>query len=196
MSAQHTMAFLLFATVAAITPGPSNAMLTVTGALAGMFRGLPCLLGVALGMALMMFIAGVGLASVMLEYPLVLAGLKGCGAGFLLWLSWRTAFAPYSDPQVARKPVGLGGALAFQWLNPKSWIVSVAAAGTYVRPGSAALTQALWIAGSFFAVAVACGFLWLGFGVLMCKILKSPSRQRWFNLTMGILLASSVVFVL
>ncbi|MFI5324679.1 MAG: AraC family ligand binding domain-containing protein, partial [Candidatus Rokuibacteriota bacterium] len=46
------------------TPGPSNMLLTATGAAVGVRRGLPCLLGVALGMGLMMFVVAFGLGRV------------------------------------------------------------------------------------------------------------------------------------
>ena len=50
MTPEQVVAFLLFAVAAAGTPGPSNLLLTATGAGVGVLRGLPCLLGVALGM--------------------------------------------------------------------------------------------------------------------------------------------------
>ncbi len=199
-SLQQATAFLLFAIVAAITPGPSNAMLTATGALAGMLRGLPCLLGVAAGMGLMMFSAGIGLAGLMVGHPAVLVGLKAGGSAFLLWLAWKIARAPYRDPQVAaqvtNRAVGFPGAFAFQCLNPKSWLVSVGAASAHLRPDTGVLAQALWIAGLFFAVALACGLVWLGFGVLVRRLLGSPRLQRAFNVAMGLLLALSTIFVL
>ena len=56
MTASQVITFLLFAVVAAITPGPSNLILTSTGANVGLLRGLPCLGGVVIGMGLMMFL--------------------------------------------------------------------------------------------------------------------------------------------
>lgn len=55
MTLQEILAFLTFSVVAAITPGPSNIMVTATGAAVGFWRGLPCLLGVCIGMASLMF---------------------------------------------------------------------------------------------------------------------------------------------
>ena len=49
MTAEQAIAFFLFAFVAAITPGPSNLILTSTGASVGVLRGLPSLFGVAGG---------------------------------------------------------------------------------------------------------------------------------------------------
>jgi threonine/homoserine/homoserine lactone efflux protein len=45
MTLEHTLAFLGFSIVVAGTPGPSNALLTATGASVGVRRGLPALVG-------------------------------------------------------------------------------------------------------------------------------------------------------
>src|SRR5215831_16724598 len=91
MTHEQAAAFLLFAVVAAVTPGPSNIMLTAAGAHGGVLKGLPCLLGVATGMGLMMFLVPLGLGSLVLEFPLLLKALNWGGAAILLWLSWKIA---------------------------------------------------------------------------------------------------------
>ncbi len=56
MTLDQTLPFLIFSLVAAITPGPSNVMITATGSAAGIVRGLPCVLGSSVGMASLMFV--------------------------------------------------------------------------------------------------------------------------------------------
>ncbi len=97
MSMEQALAFLVFAIVAAVTPGPSNLMLTAAGAQGGVLRGLSCLLGVTTGMGFMMFLVPLGLASLVLGHPLVLWALHWGGAAFLLWLSWKIATAGRTD---------------------------------------------------------------------------------------------------
>src|SRR5687767_12811219 len=106
MTAEQALAFVLFAIVAAITPGPSNIVLASTGANVGVLRGLPCLLGVTLGMGLMMFIVAFGLGSLVLGSPFLLTGLKWCGAGFLLWLSWKIATSGRGGVAASKVVVG------------------------------------------------------------------------------------------
>src|SRR5215475_14989850 len=89
MTPEQVVAFLLFAVAAAGTPGPSNLLLTATGAGVGILRGLPCLLGVALGMGAMMFAVAFGLGRVVFTYPEVLRAASWIGGAFLLWLSWK-----------------------------------------------------------------------------------------------------------
>lgn len=199
MGYDQVLGFAMFATVAAITPGPSNVVLAATGALVGVTRGLPCLLGVGVGMASMMFLAAMGLGAAVLGSPVAFVAVKWCGIAFLLWLAWRIATAPAreaGDAASQARPTGFVGALALQWVNPKSWLVSTSAASAYLRPGGELLPQAASIAGLFLLVALPCGAMWLGFGTAMRRLLRSASRQRAFNACMGTLLAlSAALFV-
>jgi threonine/homoserine/homoserine lactone efflux protein len=90
--------------VAAITPGPSNIMLTAAGVNAGVLKGLPCLLGVTTGMGLMMFLVPLGLGSFVLRNLLLLKTLKWAGAGFLLWLSWKIATSSRIESRPEENP--------------------------------------------------------------------------------------------
>src|SRR5689334_7165625 len=158
-------AFTLFAIVAAITPGPSNIILAATGANVGVRRGLPCLAGVACGMGLMIFIVALGLGSLALAWPIVQQGLKWGGIAVLLWLAWKIATAGRNATTAAPDPVGFWQAAAFQWVNPKSWLVSASAIGTYLHAGGAgALTQAASFGLLFILAALPSCLVWLVFG--------------------------------
>ena len=190
------IAFFVFALVAAVTPGPSNVMVMIAGARAGVVGGLPCLAGVVAGMAVMMGAAVAGLAGLAQAYPQIVVGLKWCGSLFLLWLAWQVATAAPMSTDSAGDPIGFWKALAFQWINPKSWIVSVSAAATYGVGGDASVAQRALTLAAVFALAAApsCG-VWLGFGASMQRWLVNERRSRVFNLAMGLALAASVVFV-
>src|SRR5260370_29984421 len=153
MTTEQAVAFLIFAVVAAVTPGPSNVMVTAAGANAGILRGLPCLFGVTTGMALMMFLVPLGLGSLVLAHPLALRALNWGGAAFLLWLAWKIATSASLDSTVAGDPVRYVGAAVFQWVNPKAWRVARRAAGTFSppAPGSPGVQAALL--GGLFALA-------------------------------------------
>jgi threonine/homoserine/homoserine lactone efflux protein len=196
MSTEQVIAFLIFAVVAAVTPGPSNVMLTAAGANAGVLKGLPALFGVTTGMGLMMFLVPLGLSSLVLANPLVLVALKWCGAAFLLWLAWKIATATRMETTAESNPIGYVGAALFQWVNPKSWLVSASAAGTFLSAGAASpVAQSALLGGLFFLAALPCCLIWLAFGAGVQRILHSPRRLRVFNLTMAALLALSVALI-
>jgi threonine/homoserine/homoserine lactone efflux protein len=195
MSAEQAVSFFVFAVVAAITPGPSNVLLTATGANVGVLRGLPALLGVCLGMASMMFAVAFGLGSLILDHPALLQAMKWGGAAFLLWLAWKIATAKGAGGDAGARPVGFTAAAAFQWINPKAWLACASAAATYLRADAGgALAQSLLFAALFATATLPSGFVWLGFGVGVRRWLASPRALRAFNLTMGALLAASVMF--
>jgi threonine/homoserine/homoserine lactone efflux protein len=191
------VAFLLFAVVAAVTPGPSNVMLTATGAQVGVVRGLPCLLGVATGMGAMMFVVPLGLGTLVLDRPLVIKALHWGGAAVLLWLSWRIATSRRRiDSAQTGASAGYLGATIFQCVNPKSWLVTTSAGGTFLSPeAGSAVVQAAAFAGLFVLAALPSGCLWLAFGAAVQRVLHGGRRRRVFNIAMGTLLALSIVLI-
>ena len=197
MTHEQSLAFFIFALVAAITPGPSNLMLTATGAAVGVVRGLPCLIGVATGMGLLIFALALGLGHVVLGHAAVAQGLRWVGTAFLLWLSWKIATSAHDGERAERQPVGFVGAALFQWINPKSWLAGGSAVAAYLQPGSeGAAAQSLSLAALFVSAALPSGVLWLAFGAAMHRWLRSPRAARIFNVVMGASLAASVALVL
>ncbi len=196
MTLDQTLPFLIFSLVAAITPGPSNVMITATGSAAGIVRGLPCVLGSSVGMASLMFTAALGLGQLILGHPDILRVMNWCGAAFLLWLAWNIANAGPACDEGAAKPVGLFGATFFQWVNPKGWLVSIGAAGTYLQPDAGSqLLQALVFAGLFFITAIPSGFVWLVLGASLQGLLHDARSARLFNTVMALALAASVLMM-
>ena len=194
MTPEQAAAFFVFSVVAAGTPGPSNALLTATGANVGVVRGLPALFGVAFGMGLMMFVVAFGLGSLILGNPIILSVLKWIGAAVLLWLAWKIATAGRPGATADGKPVGLVGAAAFQWVNPKSWLVCTSAAATFLDQGAgSALGQSAAFGITFVLAAVPSCLPWLAFGAVLHRFLRSERAVRLFNGTMGALLAASVI---
>jgi len=197
MTPEQALAFFTFSVAAAGTPGPSNALLTATGANVGVLRGLPCLFGVTIGMGVMMFVVAFGLGSVILANPIVLEGVKWCGAAVLGWLAWKIATAGRASATVGGKPVGFVGAAAFQCVNPKSWLVCASATATFLDAGAgSALGQSAAFALVFVLAAFPICFPWLAFGAVLQRFLRSDRALRIFNGAMGGLLAASVILFL
>src|SRR5215472_14731097 len=191
MSLEQSIAFLIFSVVAAVTPGPSNVMLAAAGAVAGVLRGIPCLIGVSVGMGTLLFSVALGLGQIVLAEPLILQALKWIGAAFLLWLAWKIASSGTMAERAEQKPVGFASAAVFQWINPKAWLVVTSAAGTYLQAGASALLQAISLALLFVAAALPSGLIWLAFGASVHRLLRNPRAARIFNIAMGVSLAAS-----
>jgi threonine/homoserine/homoserine lactone efflux protein len=197
MLPEQFVAFFVFAVAAAVTPGPSNVLVMATGAQVGIVRGTACLAGVVAGMALLMSAAMLGLGGVIQVYPMLLNVMRWGGSAFLLWLAWKVAFAPPMNRNVAADPVGFWRALAFQWVNPKSWIVSVSAAAAFAgeAAGWSAIGQALAFGTTFALAATPSCAVWLVAGAAVHRWLVNERASRIFNVTMGGLLAASVLLI-
>src|SRR5690349_8995485 len=93
MSQQLVVAFIVFASVAAFTPGPNNTMLLASGLNFGFRRTIPHMLGVGFGVGIVVLVAGFGLGVIFQAYPLLYTALKYAGAAYLLYLAWLIATA-------------------------------------------------------------------------------------------------------
>ncbi|MCV6904480.1 MAG: LysE family translocator [Achromobacter xylosoxidans] len=182
----------LFALVSSITPGPNNVMLAASGLNFGFRRSMPHLLGVNLGFTLMIFLVGVGLGSVFQQAPVLYTVLKYVGAAYLLYLAWKIANSGGVEEGEARgKPMTFLQAAAFQWVNPKAWVMAVGIIATYTP-------QAGFFANLVIATLV-CGLvnlpsigIWVTFGTALRRVLHKPWAIRAFNITMALLLVASL----
>jgi threonine/homoserine/homoserine lactone efflux protein len=184
--------FLVFAVVSCITPGPNNLMLMASGTVFGMKRTLPHMAGVTLGFGAMTAAVGLGLAKVLAASPLVFAVLRWAAAAYILYIAWRMVTA--KGPGIAvtgEKPMSFIGAVAFQWINPKAWVMALGAVGTYAEHDRFVL-DVLLIAGVFMLVNIPCGLAWTGFGSAIRRWFKKPGHLKAFNWTMAILLVASL----
>ena len=194
MSPELLYAAALFALVSSITPGPNNTMILASGVNFGLRRSLRHLAGICLGFGFMLAVVGLGLHAVLDAYPIILQTLRYVGAAYLLWLAYKLASAPPPSAQGAgnAQPMGFWAAVAFQWVNPKAWIMAMTAMTTYVLPTQPQTAQVLLITLVFMLVNIPCVSAWATFGSAMRSLLQDPLRLRIFNITMALGLVASL----
>ena len=197
MSPDLLLPLCTFAAVTSITPGPNNAMIMASGLNYGFRRSLPHLFGITCGFGFMIFATGLGLHAVFTQFPMLQLILKYVGAIYLLWLAWKLAnAAPMNAEQAARsKPMGFFSAAAFQWINPKAWVMAVSALTTYLPQGFGAGDVAQ-LALVFSAVGIFGVGAWAMFGVAMRRLLQDPRSVRIFNVVMALLLVATLYPIL
>ena len=187
------IALAMFCLVTLFTPGPNNLMLMTSGLNFGVRRGVPHMLGVVLGFSLMVLIVGLGLGAIFEAWPLLYVLLKYAGAAYLLYLAWQIAVSNPSAPAdgPARGPISFFQAAAFQWVNPKAWVMAVGAVSTYAAVAPFPLNVVV-IAALFGVFGLASSGTWLGFGAALQRLLKEPRAVRVFNIVMALLLVASL----
>jgi threonine/homoserine/homoserine lactone efflux protein len=126
----------------------------------------------------------------------VLKTLHWGGAAFLLWLAWKIATSGRVDGRPEGRPVGYLGAALFQWVNPKSWLVSAGGAGAFLSAeGGSPIAQAASLGGLFVLAALPSGLVWLTLGATVQRVLRGERQRRAFNAVMGVLLALSIALI-
>jgi threonine/homoserine/homoserine lactone efflux protein len=191
------VSFLPFAVVASFTPGPNNLMLASAGARFGFARTLPHQAGVVIGFAIMTLAVGFGIAALLMAVPAIFLAMKVASIIYMLWLAWKIATADsVTSALTEKKPMGFLHAAAFQWVNPKAWIMALGAVSTYTTLGADLWLQILLIALVLALVGVASSSAWVLFGQMIRRYLTTPAKRVAFNWTMAGLLILSMVQVL
>lgn len=191
---EFIIAVALFAFSSGITPGPNNIMLMTSGVNFGVQRSLPHLCGICLGFPVMVLAIGLGLTTLFNQYPILHTVIKYVGIGYLLYLAWLIANSSSKMEGVAKaNPLTFIQAAAFQWVNPKGWIMAIGAVATFTSIEQPLVPQVVSIASIFLAVALPCALVWLGFGVALKRLLKNQRQQRVFNISMALLLVASII---
>ena len=190
-------AMAMFAFVTSVTPGPNNMMLLASGVNFGVKRTLPHWLGVSLGHLLMLLLVGAGLESLLKAYPFVYQVMKVIGFAYLVYLAWGVARsgAPERNGEEATQPISFLGAAAFQWVNPKAWIMAIGYFSNYM-PTDASLTFVVLTCFMFSAINFPSVGLWVWLGAKLEHYLQHSSVRRVFNWTMALLLIVSMIPVL
>jgi threonine/homoserine/homoserine lactone efflux protein len=192
MSADTLLALILFAFATSITPGPNNMMLFTSGVNFGFRRTIPHMFGIGAGFLSLLLGVGLGLGALLSAYPPAFIALKVAGGLYLLWIAWKIGSSrSMGEGESKARPMTFLGAAAFQWVNPKAWVMAITAMAVYPNPEQYALTVAI-VALVFAAVNVPSVSTWAGFGSALREWLSVPVRLKWFNITMALLLVLSL----
>jgi len=186
-------ALFVFVVVATCTPGPNNFMVLASGANWGLARTVPHILGIAIGFPVMIMAVGLGLDAVFAAFPVLYDILKWVAFAYILYLAWKVANAgrPKLEEEGGR-PLGLIGAAAFQWVNPKAWALMIGALTLFTTPGGNHIVEVVLIAVLFGLVCVPNGVVWALFGTAIARFLEDDRHRRIFNVIMAVLLIASV----
>lgn len=177
------------------TPGPNVILLTASGARFGFRATLPHVFGVAIGVGVIAALMGLGVGTLMLEMPGLTMVLKLIAAGWILWMAWALVRAGgLSTGTADERPFTVWQAVLFQWVNPKIWAVTLAAAAGY-GVGLPPLDEAQRLALAFSGINLGVCLFWSFAGALLALLLATPRAWMLFRLCMGAALAASAVMV-
>ena len=198
MNQDVLIAASLFSFVSSITPGPNNMMMLASGVNFGFRRSVPHWLGICGGFTFMLCAVGLGLHTLLADHPALYDLMRYAGSAYLIWMAWRLATAtatPASQdddaPKSEARPLGVWAAAAFQWVNPKAWVMAVTAMSAYL-PARAQAMDVVVLALLFGVINLPCVACWAGGGAALRRFLQDPLRLRIFNISMALALLASL----
>lgn len=205
MSQSPWLALAVFTFVASITPGPNNLLATASGARFGLRRTLPQVAGVTFGFTVLLALSTWGVAELMVAQPRVAFVLALAGYGYLAWLSWKLIAAAWHagssiDAGLATlRPMPFWHAAAFQFANPKAWMMALSAATGIMADLDRSPATMLALGLLFAAINFPCVGAWAWMGSSLRGWLNDPLRPwrlRGFNLAMGGSLAATLCWMI
>jgi threonine/homoserine/homoserine lactone efflux protein len=187
--------FATYSCVMWVTPGPNNVMLTASGANFGLRRTLPHILGICSGFALQMLAVCAGLGALFSRWPHLQEGLRWLGAAYLLYLGWRLLRPAGVDTGHVPRPLTFLEAAAFQFLNPKAWVMNLTAATLFLPhqlgPAAAAGYMLLWGV----LIPAPCVLVWALFGTSLRAVLARRRGRLVFNVGAALALGVTAVMM-
>ena len=182
----------LFMFVTSCSPGPNNIVASYSGFNFGVLKTIPHMCGVIFGFTTLVTIMNFGLVNVFQKYPIIQEILKYTGTLFLIYLAYKISFSKTSSDTEKKNPVKFIETFFFQFINPKSVIVSVIMVSTYVDRGNDFLFYSFWVIGVAFQFAIISINFWTLVGKFLRRFATNEKFIKRFNYVMSLLLLACI----
>ena len=200
------LAFLVASCVIAVSPG-SGAVLSMSHGLSyGVRRTTATIVGLQLGLAVILLVAGLGVGAVLTASATAFTVIKVVGACYLLWLGWRQWRAPVApaasadggeaarEPDLTAPQRVLRGFLT-NVTNPKGIVFMAAVLPQFIQPTRPLWLQLLVLLATTVMVDVTVmhGYAWLA--ARLQGVLRSVRARRAQNRVVGGVLMTMGAFL-
>ena len=187
--------YATYSFIMCITPGPNNVMLTASGANFGFRRTVPHLLGVFAGFAVQLIAVSAGLGALFTKWPVLQTMLQWVGAAYLLWLGWKLVRSGEIAEGKAAEPITFLQAAAFQFVNPKAWVMSLGSVSLFLPQGMSIVLATAYLSSMMLVINLPCLAVWALFGSSLRGVLTRPTPRLAFNVSMAVALAVTGVIM-
>ena len=192
MSSQ-LISLLLFGIVASLSPGPNNIMTSYTAFNFGVKKTIPTMLGVIIGWTILVIFLQAGSVIVFQRLEILQKIIKFLGSIYLLFMAYKISFSSNKLKKVSPKPITFLNTFFFQFVNPKSIIIALAAIAMFINPQENFIKDSIILTTIFFFMAVGSQIAWCLMGKYLRKFATSDKFIKNFNYTMSFLLIVCVI---
>jgi threonine/homoserine/homoserine lactone efflux protein len=173
------------------SPGPATISLVAAGAVHGVRRSVPYLVGIITGTTIVLLAVATGITAALLAVPAIGSVLIWISAAYILWLAYHIATAPpLSEPVAASDAFSVAGGALLGVANPKAW-VAIAAVFASARLADTATTDAAAKIAVLTAMIIVICATWLVAGRSIAPLLREPGRARVVNAALALALVGA-----
>ncbi|HEX2891005.1 LysE family translocator [Vineibacter terrae] len=198
MSLELYVAYLVACVVITVVPGPTVTLIVANSLTHGMRAGLLNVAGTQLGIAMMMVVLVVGLASIVETMGFWFDWVRLLGAAYLVWLGWKMLRTSGAIDAGGAAPKPRGGFFLQGFLvmlsNPKTLIFFGAFIPQFVNPNGDYVGQVVLLCATAMAVAMVTDSL---YAILTsrARMLFSSRRVRLMSQVSGATLIGGGVWL-
>lgn len=178
------------------SPGPAPLALAATGATFGCKKSVPFLLGILSGLAVAIFCASIGLATLFVTFPTMKLICQLAGAGYILFIAYKIATAPTNIADAPLNPPNFKDGFILNLLNPKAYAAFLAIFSQFLLPFISTNYSYLATGVVCLFVATLVDILWLLFGSILRPIFAEPKQARAIRIVFALLMIIAVTFAL
>ena len=126
------IAFILFCSAAAFSPGPNNFMASYSAFNFGLKKTLPIIYGVTFGFPLLIICINFGLSIIFKKYPNFQNIITVAGTIFLVYMAYKIATTKNTHNKDTKNPATFINIVLFQFINPKAVICAAFITSTFI----------------------------------------------------------------
>lgn len=186
--------YLIFASVTAITPGPNNFLLFASGKKGGTKGSYKLMLGIFCGFSALLYTSGYGIAGIITGNPTIHLVLKIISSIWLGYLAIKLRDVSVKT-DISDTPFEFHHGFLMQFVNPKAWIMAIGGAAAFLPRFQTIHLSVITFASIFSSIGIICMFLWVYFGSLFSKLLRSQRSNTILGNALSLLMLSSIVFI-
>lgn len=180
----------------AVSPGLNMMLAMALGMSIGVRRALWMMYGELIGVATVAICATLGVAAIMLHYPMIFAVLKYIGGAYLIYLGWqmwrskgRLAVGAHAHQVLPTSRVVLfSQGLVTALVNPKGWAFMVSLLPPFINIGSPLLPQLSILVAIILSLEFSSMLLYASGGKWLRVLLQTPKNVRIINRITGTLM--------
>ncbi len=191
-----SLPFFTFIAIGSITPGPNNLMLAASGMNYGYRRTIPHMLGIAVGFALLLVLCMLGAGAVFEAFPALKLVMKVIATVFMTYLASKIFMAGRVELEEDKsKPLTFLQGAAFQFVNPKSWVVGLLAVATMLPEGASTVEKTIIILITIALTSAVSMNTWTLSGKAMARLFTKRKYRRIVNAILALLLLATIPMI-